>query len=387
MTFALTPASAFTASVSTISAATANTWRTNISQSLDTVNGGAYANVATIDWSAGSAGWRFYAAVAVKSTGTLTLDAGATVSISADPSLFGTMRVGVGGAGGGVRWYATSTFQVDDTVAMSIAGDATWTGASTQTHASGSSDVYSSGATFTIASGAIASLNLGGASAAGVTFIGANGAAVWNGASTATWQTASVSLWQSGSNFTVSSGTIASATFGGGGTAGTLTVGATGTLVVTAGASVTMSVGGGGTTGSLTINANGTLTTSASSTVVRGGTETRTGSVTLSGNNAWTALRIFTLADPPVDATDARKYDIIECDTLATADDAITFSDPAAGEKVSVVVRFSEACTHDLAVYGASDGLLYTFVHGSGIPIAVQFYWNGTHWRIGLNKL
>ena len=95
MSFTATPAVAFTAGVSTIPATTANTWRANIAASLDTVGGGAYANVATIDWSAGSAGWRFYAAVAIKSTGTLTLDAGATVTINADPSLFGTMRVGM----------------------------------------------------------------------------------------------------------------------------------------------------------------------------------------------------------------------------------------------------------------------------------------------------
>ena len=167
MSFTETPAAAFTAGVSTISAATANTWKANIADSLDTVNGGAYVNVATIDWSAGSAGWRFYAAVAIKSTGTLTLDAGATVTINADPSLSGTMRVGVGSAGGGVRFYATSTLQVDDTVAVSIAGDVTMTGASTlahstsstETHATGSSDVYSTGSTFTSTDGLVYTLN------------------------------------------------------------------------------------------------------------------------------------------------------------------------------------------------------------------------------------
>jgi hypothetical protein len=150
MTFTATPATPFTAGVSTIPATTANTWRANIAASLDTVGGGAYANVSVIDWSAGSAGWRFYAPLTVKSTGTLTLDAGATVTINADPSLFGTMRVGIGGAGGAVRFYATSTLTVDDTVAVSCAGDVTMTGASTCVHASGSSDTYSAGSVLAI---------------------------------------------------------------------------------------------------------------------------------------------------------------------------------------------------------------------------------------------
>ena len=376
MTFTATPATPFTAGVSTIPATTANTWRANIAASLDTVGGGAYANVSVIDWSAGSAGWRFYAPLAVKSTGTLTLDAGATVTINADPSLFGTMRVGIGGAGGAVRFYPTSTLTVDDTVACSIAGDVTMTGASTMVHASGSTDTYSSGSTFLITSGATANLNLGGTAASGVTFIGANGAAVWNGASTATWQTASVSNWNSGANFTVTSGAIANATFGGGGTAGTLAVGATGTFTITAGAAVTMSIGGGGTSGSLTINANGTLTTSASSTIAMSGT------TTLSGNGAYTRLRVHQLADPPAATLDARNYDIVECNAL-TSPATITLDDLGANDKVKMNF-YIKGIASTLTINATTDagpGVLVLYAAASGAH-STEIYWTGTAFRI-----
>ena len=399
MSFTETPAAAFTASVSTISAATANTWKANIADSLDTVGGGTYTNVSAIDWLAGSAGWRFYAAVAIKSTGTLTLDAGATVTINADPSLFGTMRVGVGGAGGGVRWYATSTLQVDDTVAMSIAGDATWTGASTQVHASSSTDTYSSGSTFTIQSGSIANLNLGGVSASGVTFIGANGAAVWNGASTATWQTASVSNWNSGANLTISSGAIVTSTIGGGAAAGAWTWGVNAVEVHASGSTDTYQSGSSLTTNTgAIVNLNigktnaGTVTngslavevheSSSSDTYQSGsvlnldGTVTRTGRETLSGTGAYTSLRYVAGLDANT-SYNGQHYDIIDAGVALTANREYTLTN---GNLNTLMIRNASAFSLTIKE-GAST--LAVLNPGAGFNQTIVMFHNGTLWVAG----
>ena len=395
MSFTETPAAAFTAGVSTISAATANTWKANIADSLDTVNGGAYVNVSTIDWSAGSAGWRFYAAVAIKSTGTLTLDAGATVTINADPSLFGTMRVGVGGAGGGVRWYATSTLQVDDTVVMTLKGDATWTAESTQVHASGSTDTYPAGsfltvntALFSLGAGAVFTCN-------GV--LGNVAQVVFGQYSTVTCQSGSGFTCNSGSLFTLASGSVVTATIGGGGAVGSLTfgadatltvpttcttslsLGADGTFVVTAGAAVTMSVGGGGTPGTLTINADGTLTTTASSDFNNGGTTTRTGPEILSGSSAYTALRVTDGPDAATANIDGRAQDVLEVDTLTLAS-VYTLTSLAASETCRFKIRV--ATTTALDIVRAGPVTLASFALGVGDARTVELYWNGTVWRV-----
>lgn len=355
MTFPLTPAAPFTASVSTISAATANDWRTYISQSLDTVNGGAYVNVTSIDWSAGGAGWRFYAALAIKSTGSLTLDTGATVVIAADPTLTGTMRVGFGGAGGSVRFYATSTMQVDDTVACSFAGDWTCTSASLTTYQSGST------------------LSLGGNS-------------TWASTSVCVHASSSTDTYQSGSSLTTNSGALINLTIGSG-AAGSLALGASSTLTVTAGASVTMSVGGGGTPGTLTINADGTLTTSASSIFNQGGTTTRTGALTLSGTGASTALRYYA-APIGTYSINPKHYDrIYRTSGIGVADVLTLTPDPGASEFIELFLTYEENIGSSLEVRDAAAVLVTTieFSATSETKSCVHFIWTGTFWRV-LNR-
>jgi len=403
MSFTETPAAAFTASVSTISAATANTWKANIADSLDTVGGGTYTNVSTIDWLAGSAGWRFYAAVAIKSTGTLTLDAGATVTINADPSLFGTMRVGVGGAGGGVRWYATSTLTVDDTVAVSVAGDVTMTGASTLVHASGSSDTYSAGSVLAINT---ASATMGQDSV--LTINGASGhvAQVIRGQySTDTYQSGAGVTCNSGSLFTVGSGCFVTMTVGGGGNAGSVAWGANASQTHASGSTNTYSSGSAFTLNNGTIvnlsigktNAgtvtNGSLAvevheSGSSDTYQSGsglnldGTTTRTGSLTLSGDGAWTALRVRAAGDPPSGDTDASKYDILEVSFL-TADSSLQLDALAAGRKHQIWIRFW-ASAHSLQVKDQAGTNIFLFNFVAGSQQTVQFYWSGTTWRVGM---
>lgn len=375
MTFPTTPAGAFTASVSTISAATANAWRGYFPQALDAVGGGTYANTSAITFSAGSSGWVFGSLVTFNTTSNVTFSGGGTFTINSDPSLFGTMRVGVGAAGGGVRFYATSTLQVDDTVAMSIAGDATWTGASTQVHANLSTDTYSAGSVLAINT---ASATLGTAATLTV-----NGAAGGGNTATVAFGQYSTSTYASGATLTVNSGTITNITLGGGGQSGTLAVGATGTLTVTAGAAVTMSVGGGGTTGSITFNADGTLTTTSSAQFTNGGTTTRTGKEVRSGTGAYTASRYYA-APTGSYSVNPLHYDTIERTSAPGSADSITLTpDPGASDTITLTVTYLANSSSTLDVKASGGSTIVAI--GPSAPNTngtVVLQWSGTYWMV-----
>jgi len=408
MTFTATPATPFTAGVSTIPATTANTWRANIAASLDTVGGGAYANVSVIDWSAGSAGWRFYAPLTVKSTGTLTLDAGATVTINADPSLFGTMRVGIGGAGGAVRFYATSTLTVDDTVAVSCAGDVTMTGASTLTHAALSAETHASTSSDTYSAGSVLAINTASATMGSDSVLTVNGTAghvaqvICDTYSTTTFRTGAGVTCNSGSIFTIGAGCIFTGTIGGGGAAGALTFGATGTLTVpatcttslaigvtgtlstAAGASVVMSVGGGGTTGSVTFNANGTLETTASAQFNNGGTTTRTGAEFLSGTGAYTSLRVYNAPNGSY-SVNPKHYERIIRSCASGATEILTLTPaPGASDYIEIHIIHVDNNTSTLTVKDAGGATIYSSSLTPGQISASQLIWNGSTWIPGL---
>ena len=370
MTFPTTPSTAFTADVSTIPATVVNAWRSYFPKALDAVGGGVYTNLAEIEFPAGSSGWKFGALVTFDTTSTVLLQAGGAVTINSDPLLTGTLKVGQGGAGGAVRFYATSTLTVDDTVAMSLAGDATWTGASTSTYQAGSTLAINT-ASATMGNDALLTVNGSSGHGASISF-GQYGSAILSGSG-------GTFTGQSGSIFTLASGSFVTVTVGGGGHAGSLTVGNVGTLTVSAGAAVTMSVGGGGTTGSITFNADGTLTTTASAQFANGGTTTRTGKEVLSGNGAYTAKRIAVGGDPPTN-TDPRHYDILEVAFLS-ADADLNLTALGASDYVEFWIRFS-AISKDLTV---KDGgaAIFTFVHSAGKQQTVQFYWNGSNYKVG----
>lgn len=344
MTFALTPAAPFTASVSTITAATANDWRTYISQSLDTVNGGAYVNVTSIDWSAGGAGWRFYAALAIKSTGSLTLDAGATVTLAADAT------VSSGGGwdfeGGSLcRFRGTAggaTLQVDDNAIVSCAGDVTWTGTSTQTHASSSTDTYSSGST----------LSLGGNT-------------TWASTSVCVHESSSTDTYQSGSSLTTNSGAIVN-----------LTIGKTNAGTVT--------------NGSLCVEvheSSSTDTYQSGSNLNLDGTVTRTGKEVLSGTGAYTALRYYA-APTGTYSIDPKHYDRIYRTSGPGFANVLTLTpDPGASDFVELFITYVENAGSSLELRDAAATLITTleFSATSEDKVCAHIIWTGTFWRV-LNK-
>jgi len=369
MTFPTTPTIAFTASVSTITATTANAWRSYFPKALDAVGGGVYTNLAEIEFPAGSSGWKFGALVTFDTTSTVLLQAGGAVTINSDPLLTGTLKVGQGGAGGAVRFYATSTLTVDDTVAMSLAGDATWTGASTSTYQAGSTLAINT-ASATMGNDALLTVNGSSGHGASISF-GQYGSAILAGAG-------GTFTGQSGSTFTLASGSYVTVTIGGGGHAGSLTVGNAGALTVSAGAAVTMSVGGGGTPGSLAINADGAFTTSDGSVTTRSGKETWT------GNNAYREERVVPLSDPPPANLDIRTGDIFEVNSLG-ADGSVALTSLAAGEKVSAdiyVKPSAHSFTITATALDAGPGILYTVAGGSGGGHCIRVYWNGSVFRI-----
>ena len=414
MTFTATPATPFTAGVSTIPATTANTWRANIAASLDTVGGGAYANVSVIDWSAGSAGWRFYAPLTVKSTGTLTLDAGATVTINADPSLFGTMRVGIGGAGGAVRFYATSTLTVDDTVAVSCAGDVTMTGASTLTHAALSAETHASTSSDTYSAGSVLAINTASATMGSDSVLTVNGTAghvaqvICDTYSTTTFRTGAGVTCNSGSIFTIGAGCIANATFG---ASSTLTIASSGNVSLASGSTTTLvsgciftgTIGGGGAVSTLTFGADAnlvfgnssdiahnsgsldtyanlsTLTLAAGSTLNQGGDTTRTGKTVRSGVDAWEGLR-FANGNLTDDTIDAREVDFLSV-TNPAVDIVYTLTNLTGNPAVMFTIRALLAA-NTLTVKNGGGTTLYTF-NDLGNARSVVFIWTGTLWIVG----
>jgi hypothetical protein len=398
MSFPLTPAAPFTPLVSVVPATVLNDWRVYLSRSLDTVNGGAYTNVTTIDWLAGSAGWRFYAALAIKSTGSLIIDGGATVTINASPTingdvnLYGILRCQ---SGGGFRVYSGATAQYDSGSTTTCSG--------TTTHASGSSSTFAAGSTLAINT-ALATLGQDSV----LTVNGASGhvAQVIRGQySTDTFQSGAGCTWNSGALCVIGSGAFVTWTIGGGGNAGSVTWGASSTqthasgsadtyasgsaLTVNAGTVVNITIGqtNAGTTtwGGLAVSAHksgSSDTYEAGSALNLDGTVTRTGKQVLSGAGAWTQIRRVAGGSSSV-AINGKAQEILYAVGDASVDITYTLDDTGAGEKVMFWLHY-RSNGHKLIVNN-SLGTLIEFTGAINTDQTIQFYCNGSSdWNFGL---
>lgn len=391
MTFGLIPALPATATVSTIAADTVNGWRAAISQSLDTVNGGAYANVTLIDWAAGSAGWLFNGPLTVGSTCTFTTTSGATVTLNADTTIngnvdsFGALRVGnAGGAGGSFRVFNASTAQFDNGSTTTAKGAWTW-GQDSTTTVNG-------------AAGHVAAFTWG-----------TYGSATWGAGSTLAINTANATVGSDGT-LTVNgtSGHLATLAFGqygrtthAGGSADTYangsnwTADANSALTITAGAFVTWTIGGGGNAGAVTFGANGALTFQSSSattfatgsTIAMGGTETRTGPTIRSGDTGYEGHRAPTTPAESITALDAHKYDVVWIPTL-TGDQSWNLKPPPGNARCftyfkRVITGAGNAFKLDLRDENTTNFVATFYAYGGGATLAngwVLAFYDGAAW-------
>lgn len=117
MAFTTVPASAFTDDVSTITAATLNTWRTRWANVADFGAGGTYSPTAAIIVN-GSTGINMGSPLIVLSTGEFEVEAGATCEIAAECTQSGMLVKS--GTGGRTKWRynaladADASIDVDD---------------------------------------------------------------------------------------------------------------------------------------------------------------------------------------------------------------------------------------------------------------------------------
>lgn len=219
--------------------------------------------------------------------------------------------------------------------------------------------------------------------------------------STCTVQSGSGITCNSGSVFTLGSGCFVTATIGGGGNAGSLTIGADGDVVRASGSTDTYQSGASltcndGAIVNLTIGKTnaGTVThgglsvevheSSSSDTYDSGseldlnGTIVRTGKVTLSGSGAWTAIRFANGSDGNVSVTGSAT------DFLSgslTADHEWTYSDLGAQ---ATVIHYLKAIDFKLTAKRGDGSKIVVLDPGLNNCQTAQIVWNGAGWTVGL---
>lgn len=154
-----------------------------------------------------------------------------------------------------------------------------------------------------------------------------------------------------------------------------------GALVVESGGSATWQGGSAATwnnTATLTMAAGSTLDVNGTCTL--DGSTTRTGSMTLSGNGAWTALR----------RTD--KGSVGAATTIDITADVYRFIDPSApctctitrptGQPAGIVLRaYSVGVITNNITFENNGAGIARIVAGAGIRQTVDFLWDGTDWE------
>jgi hypothetical protein len=129
----------------------------------------------------------------------------------------------------------------------------------------------------------------------------------------------------------------------------------------------------------LLVQSGATLTTQSGAAVTRGADETQTGKVVLSGNGAYTNIRM-TLGVDGDHTYDGRQFDKLQVPVL-TADCVYTFSDLGASDRVMILVeRWRTASAHVLELHrgdGSTFATYATLVAGSA-----WIDWNGSTWNL-----
>jgi hypothetical protein len=224
--------------------------------------------------------------------------------------------------------------------------------------------------------------------------------------STTTFRTGAGVTCNSGSIFTVGAGCIVTATIGGGGAAGSLTIGADGdvvhasgstdtyqsgsSLTTNTGAIVNLNIGktnaGTVTNGALAVEvheSSSTDTYQSGSTLNHDGTITRTGKETLSGVGAYTELRIRNAADADDVNVNGKAADIVSISLVSGFSRTFVLDDAAVGKVYSFKIKVSAAAAEFLNV-NSSAGLVYSIAPGAGKSQTVEFFWTGGAWTTGI---
>lgn len=217
--------------------------------------------------------------------------------------------------------------------------------------------------------------------------------------STTTFRTGAGVTCNSGSIFTVGAGCIVTATIGGGGAAGSLTIGADGdvvhasgstdtyqsgsSLTTNTGAIVNLNIGktnaGTVTNGSLAVEvheSSSSDTYQSGSTLNLDGTVTRTGKETLSGVGAYTSLR-YTAGTDANQSFNGQHWDVIDAGLALTANREYTLT---GGNLNTLMIRNASAFSLTIKE-GAST--LAVVNPGAGFNQTIIMFHNGTLWVAG----
>lgn len=356
----------------------------------------------------------------IELTGTGAINAGATSTIN---GASGAQVLGLFRLGPNAVWTCNGSA---GNVAQVIYGQY-----STCVFSSGSAISCSSGSSFTLGSGCTVAVTVGGGGNPGSVTIGAAGAlnvsavgqlnintafatlgagavltcngvlgnvaqVIFGQYSSCTVQSGGGVTCNSGSLFTLGSGCFVTATIGGGGNAGSLTIGADGDVIraslstdtYQSGAALTTNAGSivnliiGKTAGGTVVHGSLSVVTHESGSDLNlDGDVIRTGPLTKSGNDAWTSHRFVTDADPPVEV-DAREYDILRIVLIAA--DRILSLDTLGTTKHMIWIRFSSNANILRVRQSGLVADLFVFTAVAGSQQTIQMFWTGAAWEVGL---